>query len=159
MSDTQNSRSKYEATLDIRYGMRLHFLHSRMYRHFRAGVAIISLLGGSAALVSALQALPHGILFAGIVVAATSCADIVCGWAEKAARHDVLRRRLADLLARAPGLTLEAIDSELARYEADADDEIESLRLPAYNDNVRSNGHEDWARPEPLATRLIRLVS
>jgi hypothetical protein len=156
---TETPRTKAEAILDIRYGIRLHFLHARLYRRLRAGAAIASLLAGSAAMVSVLQAVPGGLLAAGICVAVASGADIVFGWAEKAARHNVLRRQLADLLARVSKLSFEDIDSELARYEAEADDEIEALRLPAFNDNVRSNGHEDWVRPEPFSARLMRLVA
>jgi hypothetical protein len=159
MSEMQNSRSKYEAVLDIRYGIRLHFLHARLYRNLRTGAAIVSLLAGSAAIVSVLQAIPHGVLAAGIIVAVASSGDIVFRWAEKAADHDVLRRRLAQLLAGAPELSLEALDSERARCEADEDDEIESLRVLAYNDNLRSNGHEDLVRAEPLSARLIRFLA
>ncbi len=159
MTEMQDIRSKYEAILDLRYDMRLHFLHARLYRHLRAGAAILSLLAGSAAIVSVLQTLPGGLLVAGVVVAAASAADILFRWAEKAAHHDVLRRRLAEILSRESELSLEALDSELARYEVEADDEIESLRVPAYNDNLRSNGREDLVRPESLSARLFRLIA
>ena len=157
---TDIPRTKAEAILDIRYGIKLHLLHSRLYRRLRAGVTVVSLLGGSAALVSVLRTMPHVLVAAGIAVAVASAADIVGGWADKAPRvMRLLRRRLAALLSRVSTLDLEALDSELAGYEADADDELESLRIPAYNDNARSNGHEGWIRPEPLSSRLIRLIA
>lgn len=48
MSDIE--RTKAESTLDIRYAIRLHELHLRLYGRIRAALSFITLAGSSAAL-------------------------------------------------------------------------------------------------------------
>jgi hypothetical protein len=156
---TDIERTKSEALLDLRYQIRLHFLHARLFRRFRAFSAILSLGAGSAALISALQGSPRALAALGIIVALVSAADVVLHWSERAATHSIWQRDLSDLLARSTPMTLEDLDSEMTRLIGPIDDEIESLRVPAFNDNVRSNGHEDWVRPESLLQRLISAIA
>lgn len=156
---TANSRSKSEAILDVRYEIRLHFLHARLYRRLQSAAAILALLAGSASITPLLQGLPHGVLVAGVLVAVFAACDLVFRWSDKAAHHHELRRRLTELLERTPDLDVAGIDRELARIDVDDSDEIESLRIPAYNDNLRSNGYEDWVRPMSFMARLIRMIA
>jgi hypothetical protein len=152
-------RTTYEALLDIRYNARLHLRSCRYYANLRWGAAIISLIGGSGALISAIQA-SHLALFAcGMLVAIASAADIVGGWAEKGARHQVWRKAHLRLAERAPALSVEEIDAALLRLESEVDDEVEGLRVPAYNDNVRSNGRDDYVMRESLVARVMRAIS
>jgi hypothetical protein len=150
-------RTKAEAVLDVRYQMRLHFLHRRFYNRMRAWVASTSLIAGSAAVVSAFRDVPGALLACGLIVAVAGAADLVFRWAERAAKHDTWRRDLAAFLANDPDLP--QIEAVLIRHDGTVDDEIEALRLVALNDNARSNGHEDWVRPEGFAERIMRCLA
>ena len=154
-----HERSKYEALLDVRYAMRLHFLHRRLYNRLRGGVALVSFCAGSAAIATALQGVPGALLVCGVLVALASACDLVSHWSDRAARHDVWRRSMAAILQRETELSLCDIDAALAKHEGEVDDEIESLRILAYNDNLRSNGREDYVRAEPFAAKVVRLIA
>lgn len=156
---TIQPRDKDEAIRCARYQLRLHFLHYRLYGRIRRAVAFVSLLFGSAALYGVFKDNASAIGLAGIAVAALSTADLVMGWADRAARHDAWRRRMADLIARSHDLTMEDIDRELAQLEGDVDDELESLRVPAFNDMLRSNGLESAVRPERVVEKFVRLFA
>jgi|GEM_PF-4663502 len=152
-------RTSYEAILDVRYNIRLHQLSCRYYARLRWIAAVASLVAGSGALVGALQRMPFTLTACGIVVAVASAADIVGGWAEKGAKHQMWRVAFSDLLVRAPKMALDEIEESLARLDGTVDDEVEGLRLPAYNDNLRSNGRLDFTKAEPLRSRLMRMIA
>jgi hypothetical protein len=92
---------------------------------------------------------------AGLVVAIAGFSDLLGGFADKIARGNIIREKLLGLLARSNHLTLQELDGEMARIEAVDCGEVESLRVVAFNDNARSNGHEDWVRPESRLQRLM----
>jgi hypothetical protein len=92
----------------------------------------------------------------GIVVAVASALDVLNQWAERAAKHDSWRHEMSKVLADSSSLSLADIDAALARHGGEVDDEIESLRVIAFNDVARSNGRDDLLRPLSLASRLCR---
>ena len=150
-------RTRAEAVLDVWYFIRLHFLHRRLYSRARATMAIVGLVSGSAAMVEAFRDRPQLLPVLGVVVAVAGASDLVFNWAELAARHDAWRKEMADLLARNP--SLEEIDAAIARRSGSVDDEIQALCVPAFNDNVRRNGHEDWVRSENIFERFMRFLA
>ncbi len=158
MSET-TPRTKDEALLDVHYQIRLAFLHERLYRRIRAVLAFTSLVSGSAALMSVLQPWPAMLQVVALVIAFVGFADLIGGFADKAARHSLWRVRLASVLAESADATVNEIDQALAQHDAACDDEIEGLRLVALNDNMRSSGHEDWVRPESRWHRLLRALA
>lgn len=153
------ARDKDEAIRCVRYQIRLHFLHHRLYMRIRRFISFASLLLGSTALYGAFKESPAALGVAGIAVAVLGAADLVMDWANRAARHDAWRRRMANLLARSSELQLGEIDRELAELEGDVDDEIESLRKPANNDVLRANGLEVAVQKESVRERLYRFIA
>lgn len=153
------ARTKAEAVLNIKYYCRLHQLHARLYNRLRGAAAVVSVVAGSAALVSALQSVPYLLSGLGVVVAAVSGIDFFFGWAEKAACHKQWRREYSSLLARSATMDLNGIDAELAKLSGETEEEVESLRAVAWNDVLRSNGHEDGMREEGFAQRLVRSLA
>jgi hypothetical protein len=153
------SRDKDEALCRVRYQLRLHFLHVRLYGRIRKCVALVSLVLGSTALYGAFKNNVAAVGLSGIIVAVLSISDIVMDWSDRAARHGVWRRRMADLLVRSHKLDTAAIDRELSQIEGEIDDEFESLRVPAMNDVLRSNGMDDAVRPEAAMQRLFRILA
>jgi len=156
MSDIE--RTKAESTLDIRYAIRLHELHLRLYGRIRAALSFITLAGSSAALVSLLADRAALVAATAAAVAVAALFEQVFDFAAKVARRRVLIRSYYDLLAR--DLPLAEQDREMYRLRADGiEPGIESLRYVAFNDNVRRSGHEDWARPESAMQRLLRALA
>lgn len=162
MSNPQSAedpRNKAEAILQVKYSVRLHQLHRRLYRRVTGCGAFISLLAGSAALISAMQMIPGALLAAAIVVAAISAMELAFGWTTKAARHDVSQRDFNRLLGRAAGLDLDQLDAEIVGIECDEPDAIDWLRSVAWNDVLRTAGHLDGVHPENTGQRLMRALA
>ncbi len=156
MSDIE--RTKAESDLDIRYAIRLHELHLRLYKRLRAGLSFITLAGGSAALISLLAGKPTLVAAMAAAVALSALFEHVFDFAAKVAERAALIRDYNLLLAQ--NLALPEQDREMFHIRAgDPQTGIESLRFVAFNDNARQTGHEDWARPETFGQRLMRALA
>jgi hypothetical protein len=150
-----DDRTKYEAILDVKYAIRLHFLHCRLYKRLRGTLVFISLAAGMSAFALALNVIPGAVGVMGVLVAVCAIIDATGNFAEKSMLHKQWRGELLHLLARADAMDVAAIDAELSRLSVQMDDEIEALRMPAYNDNLRSTGHQPTAK----CTLFARLIS
>jgi hypothetical protein len=139
--------SPQERLLTARYRVRLHALHRRLYRRLR----LMSSLVGLIAAATALAGLPHEdplvLGITGLVIAAVSVSDLVFGWSERAARHEIHRQRIAWVLATDPDHAM--LEHELAQSECRSREEIQALRLPVRVDVLRAHGisteaHVTW---------------
>lgn len=156
MEDRTEPRNKAEAILDVRYQIRFQALQAQYCKKVRAACTMLNLVFGSAAVVSAIHR-PALISILGIAVATVSAAEFVFGWAERSVKHDACRRAAAELLEQSGDMSLEEIDRGLARLEREAENEVCSLRVVAYNDNVRSNGFPSYVLPEGMRQKLMRV--
>jgi hypothetical protein len=152
-------RSQYEACMDARYQVVLHDKHVRFYKRARAGITFISLAGGSTALVGAVGNHPTALAIAGFGVALVSFLDVSIDFAARAAEHGTVKKRYLALL-RKSGLSLEEFDAELLRIDEEEDvSEIDALRMPAYNENVRNQGREECQRAETRWQRFMGVIA
>lgn len=154
-----DSKTKTEVLREVRYRERLHFRHCRFYKRVRSAFTIINLAAGSAAIAAALQEVPGGVTAAAFGIAFITIIDAVGGFAEKAAKHNVLRRESALLTARSAPMDLATIEAALHQMQADVDDEIELLTKVSWNDVLDSVGYQHAMRPESVAERFIRVVA
>jgi hypothetical protein len=152
-------RTKEEAARQVNYSIRLHALHKRLYDRIRVVLAIVQLLASSAVVVEAIANKPWAVTSFGVIVATLGFLDIAYDFAEHAANHGVWRREFSELAARMGGLTLEELDSELARIEGDAEVDFESLRTIAWNDTLRTFGVEGAMRPESRTQKFVRFMA
>jgi hypothetical protein len=159
MTQPIEPRTKGEALLDLSYAIRLHRMSCRRYRKLKGVVAFTTLILGMAAVISALQSLPYAIGIAGIVIGTMSVIDVLGGFGEKATRHNHWREQYEDLSARSAEMTLDQLDAERKRIARGVDNEVEALRVPAYNDNLASCGYESMMRPETFRQRLARVLA
>lgn len=157
MSDPERTRG--EALRGAKYDERLHFLHCRFYKKIRTTMVVVGLATGSAAIASAIQAIPFGVAASAVLVAVMSIIDATGNFAEKAAKHNVWRRMANDLIARSASLSMEEIDAERSKLEGEVDDEIESLRAVAWNDVLVTVGMEHGKRPETRIQQLMRVLA
>lgn len=154
---THQPKTKAEAVLKLQYEIRLHELHRRLYRRAQFALSLLSVLIGSASLLPVLQAAPGGLLLSGALLAVIGAVSAVGGLADAAARHEIRRRAVADILARAPRLGIDDIEGE--RIQLADEDYIESLRAVAFNDALKSGGYESGMRPERRMERLMRCLA
>lgn len=142
---------------EIRYAIRLTQRTARFYRRIQSVGTFLSIIGGSAAIASIADNLPHWIpLFGGVLLAFAGAVLIAVRPADKAAQNEADQKRYQQLMTRA--VSMESKELEQALEEAHVGDapEIESLRDVAYNDVVLELNREDCLIPLTLKQRLLR---
>jgi len=154
-----SQRSKDEPVREIRYSIRVHFLHRRLYRRIRYLFGFIALAASSSVIVEAIAHRPRAVFVVGLVVAATGLLDLLFDFAEHAAQHGAWGQEFSDLLARQSALTVDELDSGIAEIEGDAEIDVEALRTVAWNDTLKELGLEDKMRGENLWQKFVRIVA
>ncbi len=135
-----DGRTHYEATIDVRYGMRFNELNARLYNHIDGAISFITMLGTCGAAVSFVNQSPPLAAASGLLLAAVAALGRVIGPARKAEQHAAACRNYAAIDAAAADLTLEQIDARLRPLQASSPGGFRLLAAPAYLDNLRSNG-------------------
>jgi hypothetical protein len=155
-------RTQGEAVLDVKYAARLHERHQRFFRRVRWTFSVIQLASVSALLAPYLSEREYPILgtIGGAVLLTITILDVVTDFAAKDYQHRDQRKAYLRLVSMTGGMSLDELDTAIRKLEADDDTTVlESLRVVAYNDNLRSNGYESAVRPEDRLTRLMRVLS
>jgi hypothetical protein len=153
------SETKAEAVLQLRYVIRLHQLHRRLYRRVEMGMSFASIVAGSAALLPVWQQMPGGLMLSGIALAIIGAISAVGGLAEAAAQRNVTIRQLNRALERAADAAVSAAEIDAANLASESHVDIEALRYIAYNDVLRAGGHTDGMQPETPWQRVMRAVA
>ncbi len=151
-------RSHYEATMDVRYYARLHFLHINFYRRVNYIISALSLISGTAAYTSAINNNPALLTLSGVLVAIFSAIGVLWNFPEKIVQHRMLYKRYKDLDIAAPSLTLAELDEKRKNIESDEDGTVKALELRAFNDNVISAGRADFAEKLPFMSRVVGII-
>lgn len=156
MADGSRSdgRTHYEAVLDVRYGMRYNDLCERFYNRVDFLIGVVTLAGGSGAVVSAVNKDPAWAVVSGIVLAVLAIFGRLLGATRKAEQHGQAKKAYAALDARSHALAVEQVDAELRPLQASSPSGIRLLALPAYNANLRSNGRPELVQKLRFGERL-----
>ncbi|EWS78803.1 hypothetical protein [Xylella taiwanensis] len=99
--------------------------------------------------------LPWLVSLLSVVVAVTEIATLVLKLSNKSVAHEHQQRTCVELQVQPSALTLDELDRQMRKAFIDAPQEIEALRMPAYNDALRTCCHV--ARVQPLG-RVERLL-
>lgn len=160
MSEHQpQKRTKLEALNDLKYEIRLHYRHARLYRRLRALVAFVGALGSASAFSSAFAGSPKLIAVGGMLLAVCGIADLVLDFASKATAHELTRKAYCKLEARWADLSLPQVDAEMAAISADDPGHIEALRWPSHNDTLRSRGYVEHVKKLSWRERCFDLIA
>lgn len=151
-----DSRTTYEATLDVRFGCHYNEMNARLYRHLDYFFGFVGLFGGSSAFIAALGSYRTLGMIAGASVAAIAVAERLVGPVAKAIAHEEHQRRFSALGMEADSLELSALDRELKGLQGSGPSGFHSLKIPAYNINLIANGRPDRV---VAATRWERLMA
>lgn len=160
MSDSHSQkRTKLEALNELKYEMRLHYRHARLYRRLRALVALVGALGSASAFSSAFAGNPKLLAVGGVLLAICGMADLVLDFSSRATAHELARKAYCNLEVRWANLSLAQVDAELAAISADDPGHIESLRWPSHNDALRSLGYVEHLKKLNWLERFFDFVA
>lgn len=151
-----DSRTIYEALLDVRFGRQYNDLNARLYRRFDLFFGFVGLFGGSSAFIAALGEYRTLGVIAGAAIAALAVVERLVMPVEKAIAHEELGRRFSALDEEAGTLDLPTLERELKRLQGTGPSGFYSLKIPAYNANLLANGRPDCT---VLASRWERFIA
>lgn len=148
-------RNHAEATLDVHYGIAFNRLNASLYRRIDSLFSLVNVVGGSAAFALVISGTPAIAGWIGLAIAALAYLEREVKPGQKAVLCDAQAERFGDLAGRAPTLDLVDLDRELLRLQSSGPATFDALRLPAYNNNVRSHGYPDSASPTSAWEKLV----
>jgi len=134
--------------------MRYNDLCERFYNRVDFFVGVFTVAGGSAAVVGLVNKDPDWAAYSAAVLAVVGIIGRQLGASRKAEQHLQAKKAYAALDAKSPALAVEQVDAELRPLQASAPSGIRLLALPAYNENLRTNGRPELAQKLSLGERL-----
>lgn len=159
------NKTREQLVGEIRYAIRLTQRTARLYRRVQTAGTFLSIVGGSAALSSIASAsvtggVPAWIgLVGGALLTMAGAALIAIRPADKAAANEADTKRYVALMSKSHGLTEEAL--ALAIDEAHQGDaqEIEPLRIIAFNDVAIEFNRADVVQPLSWEQRILSALA
>ncbi|PXW87263.1 hypothetical protein C8R34_11146 [Nitrosomonas sp. Nm84] len=153
-------KERYQLIGEIRYAIRLTQRTARLYRRVQTAGIFLSILGGSATMVSLADGMPNWVASSGgIILAIAGAMLIAVRPADKAAQNESDVKRYQSLSARAVNMN----DAELEQAIEDAHNgdapEIESLRDVAYNDIALEFNRPDVLVPLSPVQKILRTLA
>lgn len=160
MSEHQTQkRTKLEALNGLKYEIRLHYRHARLYRRMRAVVTFVAAVGSASAFSSVFAGSPRLMGVGGMLVALCGITDLVWDFGAKATAHELMRKAYCKLQGRWADLSLSEVDAEMAAISSDDPGHIESLRWPSHNDTLRSEGYLEHLKKLSWRERLFDTIA
>lgn len=154
------SLSREQLEGEIRYAIRLTQRTARLYRNLQAAGVFLAIVGGSATLSVAAHWLPDsaGALCA-VLFALSGAGLLAVRPGDKAAANEADLRRYEALKVRAHALGLADLALAIDEAHRGGTQEIEALRLVAYNDVAREFNRGDMVQPLSLRQRLLAALA
>jgi len=133
--------SHNEALRDLDYLIRLNQRHRRLYGRLTHGLRFFELLAAALGVTSALTGTPAALAIGGGLLALVSLIGFACEPSKQHHTYDQTLQRYSRLRAAVvggPEIPLNELEQRIGRIEDP--DYIENLRLPSFNDMMRSHG-------------------
>lgn len=157
--DQPQPRTQGEAIIDVMYGIIYNDMNARLYGRIDGFITLINLLGGSAIFVTMLNdknSMISGMV--GLFIALMALIQQIVKPAEKKIACNIHKEKYGQLASRAASLNLQEIDVELRILQTTGPDTISSLAIPAYNQNVISNGFPSYKLKETTWNKIVKLL-
>ena len=135
-----------EARLDLDYAIVFEVLNQRFYGRIHKGIALVSLLCGSAAFVTVFQPNSVVVTIAGLAVGILALLEQVYDFRGRETMHASLLTKLQRFKARSGEMDLLAFDKAMEKVCIDSIPGIQGLRWVANNENMRRNGFPERVR-------------
>ncbi|KGM54670.1 hypothetical protein N800_06740 [Lysobacter daejeonensis GH1-9] len=152
-------RDHDEALLDLDYAIRISCLHERLFGRVKRGIIALNLLAGAAAVSTFFEGNAALVAASAAVVAGTTIADAVWDYGSLSAAHAADRKRFQRIRARSARMTVDKLDAAVELAKIDCAQSLESLRLPAYNDNLRRHGRSEHLAKLTLLQKLMGIIA
>lgn len=154
------AQSKEQLLGEIRYAQRLCQRTSRLYRRAQTTFTFLSIVAGSAALVSISSKLdPAYTMWSAMAFAVFAAVNIAIRPAERVAQNDSDVKKYAALIAKSVDLDVPAIEKLLAEARQTDAPEVEPLRDVAYNDLMHEINRADALIPLRASQKLLAAIA
>lgn len=158
LGDAMKTREQLEG--EIRYAIRLTQRTARLYRNLQACGVFVAILGGSATLSAVSHLVPDSLgLLGGVFMAIAAAGLLAVRPGDKAAANEADLRRYEALKCKAHALDEAALALAIDEAHRGGTQEIEALRLVAYNDVVMELNRRDMQQPLTLRQRLLAVLA
>ena len=159
MTEQSYERTKYEAVLDVSYGICWNSLNERLFGRIDWVFGAITLFGGSTIIFTVTADHKLAAAWVSGVVAISAILERSIGATEKRLEHKAMKRRLCELQAKCSSLSLEEIDRDLSLLRADEPTGLRGLDMVAYNQNVRAHGRGSYIERLSLWEWLLSILA
>lgn len=156
----ENHYDKAQLKGEIRYAIRLTQRTARLYRRVQTFGVFLSIVGGSAAIVTIADSVPAWISITGATLLTFAGAILIAMRpADKAAQNEADARRYQILMTHAAGMSAEELQRALDEARTGDTAEIESLRNVAYNDVVLELNRPDTRLELTTLQKILRCIA
>ncbi|HFD81036.1 MAG TPA: hypothetical protein ENK05_11710 [Gammaproteobacteria bacterium] len=148
---------RYPLLFNVRRSIRYHMRREAFFSGWHNVTSAAGVIFGSAAVGALVTRLDNRVaLYAAAMVAVFSAIDLVIGTAEKARRHNDLRRRFVDLERKiiAKQANMETLQDEYLAIEADEPPVLRALDTICHNDLLQAEGHKEGFVDIPWHERI-----
>lgn len=153
-------RARTEMLDEIRYAERLCERTTRLYKNVQVAGTLATFVAASAVMSKLSNIAPPWLsVFGGIALVVFGGLMLAVSPATKAAANEADMRRYQRLQTEAVGMDDAALEKALQKARENNTQEVESLRMVAYNDVVREIGREDQAQKLSAAQRLLAVMA
>lgn len=153
-------QTKEQLQGEIRYAQRLCQRTARLYRRAQTTFTFLSIVSGSAALVSISGKLStESVLGSAVAFAIVAAMNFAIRPAERIAQNDTDVKKYAALLVKAEELDVAAIRKLIAEARQTDAPELEPLRAVAFNDVMREINREDALIPLTASQKLLGAIA
>lgn len=153
-------QTKEQLRAEVRYAQRLCQRTARLYRRAQTTFTFLSIVAGSAALVSISAKLPEQFtLGSAIAFAVFAAVNIAIRPAERIAQNESDVKKYAALLAKSEDLEMPAIRKLIAEARQTDAPEVEPLRDIAFNDVMREINREDALIPLTRSQKFLGAIA
>jgi len=156
-AQTAAPRTRTRTLRDLDYLIRLNQRHRRLYARLSGGIRFLELVAAAFGFATAFGSPPVFLGIGGAALALASMAGFAFAPSLRHAAYDLALGRYSRLRAVAagtPDMPLDELDRRMGSIEDP--DYIESLRIPSFNDMMRSHGLDTFLQP---VTRWQRLCA
>ncbi len=153
-------RTREQLEGEIRYAIRLTQRTARLYRNLQVFGVFVATVGSSATISAVAQLAPPALGMMGAAALTLAGAALLSiRPADKAAANEADLRRYEALKVKAHSLDNEALALAIDESHRGGAQEIEALRLVAYNDVAREFNRADMLQPLSLRQRLLAVLA
>lgn len=156
----ENHHDKEQLRGEIRYAIRLTQRTARLYRRIQSFGVFLSIIGGSAAIVTIADNAPAWISVTGATLLTFAGAMLIAiRPADKAAQNEADARRYQILMTHAAEMRADQLQRALDEARTGDTPEIESLRNVAYNDVVLELNRPDTRLELTALQKILRCIA